>query len=486
MRKYFYWVYDLACICAALAVALYLRHGFPLIQDPGKPEDIWLLLGVTFATTALVLPLLHTHTSLWRFTSGADLANIMTAVALVVFLTNGGLFLISRLQMMPRSVPPIHWAMAVLLMGGSRLLVRQLFGPSSRNKHPVIPKQHVIVVGACHTAELYLQFIKRIIQHEVVVIGFVDSDKSLINRIFQKHRILGTPEHIPQLLEEFLVHGIQIQQIVLAHLFEDLPEHEKAVLHEMMERGDIDLVHFGKHMSPQMQPDRTQATDDFYQNMAASSLYAHPKRRGYYPYVKRGLDVVVGSTLLVLLLPVLLLTALLVAVDVGLPVTFWQQRPGRYGKPFHLYKFRTMRPARRRRGEDRLSHKLGDVVRTSTIGKVLRRLRLDELPQLLHIIAGTMSFVGPRPLLPEDQPIGGHARLTVRPGVTGWAQIHGGDALTPEEKLVLDVWYIEHSSLWLDIRILLRTLIVVLKEDTVRPPMIDPATSSSHQGSARA
>ena len=159
------------------------------------------------------------------------------------------------------------------------------------------------------------------------------------------------------------------------------------------------------------------------------------------------------------------ITGVLVALDVGLPVLFWQQRPGLYGKPFRLYKFRTMRKAGRKLNEDRLAHKSGDKNRTSIIGKWIRRLRLDEFPQLFHIIVGTMSFVGPRPLLPDDQPHRGEVRLSVRPGATGWAQIHGGDALTPQEKLVLDKWYISHMSLMLDISIILRSLLVVLKED---------------------
>jgi lipopolysaccharide/colanic/teichoic acid biosynthesis glycosyltransferase len=181
--------------------------------------------------------------------------------------------------------------------------------------------------------------------------------------------------------------------------------------------------------------------------------------------VKRGIDIVLGAALFVLLLPVMLFASALVAADVGFPILFWQKRPGLYGKPFRLYKFRTMRKAGRKFGEGRLAHKSGDKKRTSQIGKWIRHLRLDELPQLLHIIAGTMSFVGPRPLLPDDQPKHGEVRLSVRPGATGWAQIHGGDALEPKEKLVLDVWYIRHMSLWLDIQIMLRTLFVVLKED---------------------
>ncbi|OYX03933.1 MAG: hypothetical protein B7Z05_09005, partial [Thiotrichales bacterium 32-46-8] len=191
--------------------------------------------------------------------------------------------------------------------------------------------------------------------------------------------------------------------------------------------------------------------------------YATP--HGIYPRIKRGFDIVMGLISMVVLLPIMAITAVLVLLDVGFPVIFWQQRPGLHGKPFRLVKFRTMQGSRRRLDEPRLSHKSSDQSRMSPLGKWLRRFRLDELPQLFHMLAGTISFVGPRPLLHDDQPANGSIRLSVRPGITGWAQIHGGDALTPTEKLALDRWYIDHISLWLDIRILLRTLLVIWKDD---------------------
>jgi lipopolysaccharide/colanic/teichoic acid biosynthesis glycosyltransferase len=478
MRKYLYLAYDITCICGSLVAALYLRHGTPLIQE-GQPGDLFLLLGVTFATALLVLPLMRTHISMWRYTSTSELAGVMIAMALVVLVYNSGLFLISRLQMMPRSVPPMHWALAVMLMGGSRLMARQFFGPSKRtSKHQATLKQHVIVVGVCHTAELYLQFIKRIVQHEVVVEGFVDSDSALTDRVFQKHKILGTPTELPQILEQLLVHGIHIKQVILAQVLDELPEAEAQALIELQRTGAVELVHFASYMGPQAQSSPLQTATDFYQNTGgAAGKYIQPS--GVYPYVKRFIDVVGGIFLLLLFSPLLILASLLVAVDVGMPLIFWQQRPGRYGKPFRLYKFRTMRSVGRKLGEDRLTHKSSDHTRTSSIGKLLRRSRLDELPQLFHIISGKMSFVGPRPLLQDDQPEDGSVRLSVRPGVTGWAQIHGGDALTPQEKLVLDAWYIHHMSLWLDLRILLRTLLVVLKEDRSRIHEIDYLTKGA-------
>lgn len=466
MRKYIYLVYDLACVAAALVAALYLRHGIPLIQE-GRPEDLYLLFAVTMAVAFVVFSLMKIHTSMWRYTSSAELMTLMIAVAVVVLVTNSSLFLISRLEMMPRSVPPMHWGLAVVAMAGSRLLTRKLFGPARDSKQGAL-KQHVLIVGVGHTAELYLQFIKRIVRHHVIVEGLIDSDPTLTHRIFQRHEILGTMEDLPQILEKFLVHGIQIRQIVLTQMFDDLPSEEQQQLLDLENKGLIEIVHFAKHMAPQARHGIKKNTSDFYHKLNAIDKSAYEKPPGIYPYFKRFIDIVIGLVLILTLLPLMMITCLIVALDVGFPVIFWQQRPGLYGRPFRLVKFRTMRQAGRRLNEDRLSHKSGDTLRTTLIGKWLRQLRLDELPQLFHIVGGSMSLVGPRPLLPEDQPARGQLRLSVRPGVTGWAQIHGGDALTPQEKLELDLWYIRHMSLWLDLKILLRTLIVIWKEDRRR------------------
>lgn len=478
MRKYLYLAYDSICICAALVAALYLRHGFPLIQE-GDPSAIYTLLSATFIAALCVLPLMGLHTSMWRFISSSEIADIVIAVAFVVVLANAGLFLVNRLDIMPRSVPPLHWAIAVLSMVGTRLLARQLFGLTRAHAtSSVNHQQHVIVVGAGHTAALYLQFIKGISRQPIRVAGLVDSNESLKNRMFQKHTILGTPSDIPRLMEEFHVHGIQIRQIVLAQLLDDLSKPDITLLQELENIGVVEMVHFAKHMGPQLQPETVKTIADYYQEIGTIPTHHFENPKGFYPYIKRLCDVVFAMVLLITLAPLMLLTALAILLDVGVPILFWQQRPGLHGKPFKLYKFRTMRQARRKLNEDRLLHKSGDTMRTSRLGKMLRRIRLDELPQLAHILTGTMSFVGPRPLLPDDQPEGGEVRLSVRPGVTGWAQIHGGDALCPQEKLILDAWYIRNMSLWVDIKIVMRTLLAVLEEDRRKTPKMNKGTTA--------
>ena len=177
-----------------------------------------------------------------------------------------------------------------------------------------------------------------------------------------------------------------------------------------------------------------------------------------YWQLKRIIDFAGAAALVIITAPIMLLVAIAVAIDVGAPVTFWQQRPGRGGHPIHLTKFRTMAAA-----HDSHGRRIPDDKRISAIGRFLRRTRLDELPQLLSILSGDMSFVGPRPLLPIDQPPEYAARLLVRPGLTGWAQVNGGRDVSAPDKAALDVWYARNASFWLDVLVILRTIPMVLR-----------------------
>jgi lipopolysaccharide/colanic/teichoic acid biosynthesis glycosyltransferase len=182
--------------------------------------------------------------------------------------------------------------------------------------------------------------------------------------------------------------------------------------------------------------------------------------------MKRAFDAVVAFAALVLLSPVIAVVALLVRVALGRPVLFRQRRPGLGGRPFTLYKFRTMRPAAdpaSTREEDRITR----------VGALLRSTSLDELPELWNVLRGDMSLVGPRPLLLEYLPLytpEQARRHEVRPGITGWAQVNGRNAISWEEKFRLDVWYVDHRSFGLDLRILLRTIRKVFSREGVTEP----------------
>lgn len=183
---------------------------------------------------------------------------------------------------------------------------------------------------------------------------------------------------------------------------------------------------------------------------------------------KRLLDLAVALPALVVLAPVIALTAGLVRAKLGTPVLFRQQRPGLHGRPFQLLKFRTMRDAVDARGEP-----LPDEARLTAFGRRLRATSLDELPTLWNVVRGDMSLVGPRPLLMEYLPRytpEQARRHDVRPGITGWAQVNGRNALSWDEKFRLDVWYVDHRSLALDLRILWTTLRKVFVREGISHP----------------
>lgn len=198
------------------------------------------------------------------------------------------------------------------------------------------------------------------------------------------------------------------------------------------------------------------------------------------PLRKRLFDLLLTVPGLILVSPVLLLIAVAVAVVHGFPILFRQRRPGYKGEPFTLYKFRTMREARGPAGE-----LLADEERLTGLGRLLRSLSLDELPELINVLRGEMSLVGPRPLLMQylDRYTPEQARRhEVLPGMTGWAQINGRNAVTWEDKFRFDVWYVDYWSLWLDVKILAITLWKVLTQEGIS--QAGHATAPEFMGSA--
>lgn len=181
--------------------------------------------------------------------------------------------------------------------------------------------------------------------------------------------------------------------------------------------------------------------------------------------IKRLFDVLVSALALVLLALPMLVIALFIWRNMGAPVIFAQVRPGLKGRPFRMIKFRTMRNARDAQGRD-----LPDAERLTALGQFLRKTSLDELPELWNVLKGEMSLVGPRPLLMEYLPLYSPEqarRHEARPGVTGWAQVNGRNAISWEEKFRLDVWYVDHQSFVLDIKILWMTVQKVFKREGI-------------------
>jgi lipopolysaccharide/colanic/teichoic acid biosynthesis glycosyltransferase len=188
----------------------------------------------------------------------------------------------------------------------------------------------------------------------------------------------------------------------------------------------------------------------------------------YQRYLKRASDLGLVLLSLPVTLPVVLLTALLLLIFQRGAIIFKQLRPGRHGKLFWIYKFKTMRDARSAEGT-----LLPDAERLTWIGQLARRYSLDELPQLWNVLKGDLSLVGPRPLLPEYLPLytpEQAKRHQVPPGITGWAQVNGRNAITWEQKFKYDVWYVEHLSFSLDVKILARTFVKLWKPTDIQAP----------------
>ena len=181
--------------------------------------------------------------------------------------------------------------------------------------------------------------------------------------------------------------------------------------------------------------------------------------------MKRIFDILASLFGLLVLSPVLFVIAVCILIRMGRPVFFRQQRPGLHGKPFFMWKFRTMTNARDQNGE-----LLPDEKRLLGLGIFLRKTSLDELPELINVLKGEMSLVGPRPLLMQYLPLYSPEqtrRHEVQPGVTGWAQINGRNAISWEQKFEYDVWYVDHHSLWLDVKILFLTVWKVIRRDGI-------------------
>lgn len=185
----------------------------------------------------------------------------------------------------------------------------------------------------------------------------------------------------------------------------------------------------------------------------------------YERFLKRVVDIICASMAIVILSPVLVVLFVLVRIKLGSPVIFKQERPGKDEKIFTLYKFRTMTDEK-----DEYGNLLSDDVRLTRFGQKLRSLSLDELPELFNILMGDLSIVGPRPLLPQYIPLYNehqHRRHEVRSGLTGYAQVNGRNAISWEEKFDMDVYYVDHISFFLDVKIIIKTVLTVLKREGI-------------------
>ena len=457
---------DLCLIAFATFSALVLRENFDV--SLGKVQSLLPYLGATLVVAAPVLSTFGLDRSIWHLTTMTDYVRVVAAALVTVLVAVALGFSVNRLDGVARSLPVLQAVLIVCGLVGARVLTRVCNGtgqPISAEwlsfAQPVRPHDTVLVIGLNGVTELYLAWVAKFTRDHTQIAGILACSERQTGRFVHQHPILGTAEKVLSVLRDLEVHGVFVDRIVVTVAFDRLSSDAQEALLEVAKTSTIRLDFFADRIGFEATEEGVTAAPGLPKEgrtvLSRSASELEELARRPYWRVKRTFDIVGALGLSVATAPLMLLVALMVMLDAGRPVTFWQQRPGKGCRPFKLYKFRTMAAA-----HDRQGRRIADAKRSSAIGGFLRRTRLDELPQLYNILIGEMSFVGPRPLLPKDQPDGDQTRLLVRPGLTGWAQVNGGRNLSVNVKTALDIWYVRNASLWLDVRILLQTALFVL------------------------
>lgn len=440
--------FDLGWAVVAPIIALVARD--PLILSAHRVGELSLYWAVSVGCAVLAFVVFRIRDGLASYFSVQDAFDVVKAAVLANLLLLLVLFMLTRLDGVPRSTPLIQALVLVAGLIAARAFTR--IAHSGRNferRPPSITSENIVMIGASQLTSLYLKLLRAYLPGHHRVIGILDEKPNLVGRKIAGVPVTGTPNHLEALISEYAVHGIRTDRVLVG--------------------GDPDLLstdalkevqrvcgHWGLTLDfvPQLMGlwgDRNSPVS--VELVAATPSVTHLPR---YLRWKPALDLCACLILMIVLSPLYLLAAALVLIDVGQPLLFWQQRLGLGGRTFLLHKFRTLRPP-----FDWQGRPIPDDQRISAIGRFLRKTRLDELPQLFNVLVGEMALVGPRPLLPEDQPGNAAVRLLVRPGITGWAQVNGGKLLSADEKHLLDEWYIQNASLGLDLKILLATLKVM-------------------------
>ncbi len=433
-------------------VAFLLRDG-----TIKQPDTVSIYCGVAFLISLLVFQWFQTSSPISRFYSIRDALELIKACVLIAALSAVATFLLTRLEEAPRSIPILHFLLLTSALLGARVLLRLRDTRREVRRPSAARPEHVLIIGASRLAWFFTKMLEELAPGEHQIVAILDERPKFKHRSLNGYAIVGSPTELEKVIADYAAHGVRIDKVVLAaqpgELSEGLRNEVTRVCH---------TLHIGLDVLPErlisVSPDANENIP-FEAVAGAVVSAATPPMALDSPYwkIKRMIDFTVTLTTAILLSPVMLVVCALVMINVGIPVVFWQQRVGRNGVPLHLYKFRTLQTLFDRRTKERREAQL-----PSPIGRFLRAMRLDELPQFWNVLSGDMSIIGPRPLLPIDQPEDSTLRLTVRPGLTGWAQVCGGKLISIEEKTALDEWYIRHVSLWLEVKIVLRTIWMLL------------------------
>jgi lipopolysaccharide/colanic/teichoic acid biosynthesis glycosyltransferase len=426
-------------------------------------------MGISVAGLPLALYLNGAYRTFLTYFGIPDVIAIARAVVIVVGVAALSAFVIDRMLGLPRSVVVVHPLILVVGLVATRVLIRLgQFPRRSRIKARWHEVSNIVVIGTGPLAAFYIRAIGELGQSFTRVIGILCETPSDTGFSIHGCPILGSVTEAQAVFAKLKNHGLPVDRIVVAGTPDSMRPETRAAISRLSMKYGTEI----EYLSITLEPAQRTA-----EPRPAVPL---PAFRPIYAFAKRTFDIIGSATLILVLSPVFLVVAALVLLDVGRPLLFWQERPGRGGVPFRLYKFRTMATHAGPTGE-----LIPDERRTTAVGGALRRTRVDELPQLFNVLCGQMSLVGPRPLLPLDLPKDNSERLSMRPGITGWAQVNGGRLASVTEKGALDLWYARNAGFWLDLWILLLTVRTVLQGERINPSALGQALDADGTQSSR-
>jgi lipopolysaccharide/colanic/teichoic acid biosynthesis glycosyltransferase len=444
-------IFDILWVWISAILAFWLRNpeSFSL-SLPVTPDvkDACIYAAISVACAPFVFAWIGVGEDLTRYFSGREARGIIVASAFTVAIIAVTNFLLFRLDNAARSVPVLQFLLlsAGLLFG--RVLSRSHEKTRDARSLPTSDIEYVLIVGASRLTSFYVRMLDDLAHTTHRPLAIFDEKPSLIGRSIAGCPIVGAPDDLPRVIAEYEVHGIKVHRVVLVKPLASLSAASRAVL-KHIETSDLVVQQLDDQLFVSKSHALPQVTFEETPRLKEERAQILGKR---YWGLKRAIDIIMATTLLTAMLPLALGVAAVCLINVGHPVLFWQRRVGRYGRPIMVSKFRTFRAPFDGTGQRR-----SEAQRLTLVGRIIRASRLDEIPQLLSILTGRMSLIGPRPLLPSDQPDLIGLRLLVAPGLTGWAQVNGGTLMNVQEKDALDEWYVRHASLWLDLQIMIRT-----------------------------
>lgn len=381
-----------------------------------------------------------------------DIFAVFFAVFVSVLLSSYVVFSFSRLDGIPRSLPLLYGFVLFLGLVGYRVAVRSVYEKKISYDNPLsylnasIALKKVLIIGIDKFSISAIKLTDNQKPRTIQIIAVISPDSRYSGKTITGIKIIGQPLDFGMTIDEYDVHGVKIDEVWFSS-YNNISADFMSILEDACKERSIKFKSLEEalNLTPTSIPEFS-----LIDNLKSQIISINHTS---YMRIKRLLDILSSIILCLVLFPVFISICIITLYEIGSPILFWQERVGLYGRKFLLYKIRTLGLPFGTQGQI-----LPDVERVSKLGLLIRRFRLDEIPQLLSILVGDMSFIGPRPLLPRDQPRESFERLIVRPGLTGWAQIHGGELLTIEEKNALDCWYVNNISFKLDVSIVCKTI----------------------------